>query len=89
MRAMRWPTCLLIASAALGSGCERVPSNALPKLAEYSDAFQAKAAEEMETDQRRPCDPVQPVGDCSAMKRLVIDYGHTREEIRAAGGGDE
>jgi len=89
MRVTGFRMCPLIASALLLSACARVPSNVRPDPPEYSDAFQARAAGEMAGDDRRPCDRIQPRGDCSAMKRMIIDYGHMREEIRAAGGGDE
>ena len=83
MRASKSRTSLLTASALFLSACGQATSNVVPELFEYSDAFQERAAEEMAEDDRRPCDRIQPQGDCSAMKRLVIDYGHLREEIRA------
>jgi len=82
MRVTGSRTFLLIASVLLLSGCGKATSRVLPELPEYSDRFQQRAAEEM-GETARPCDPIQPRGDCSATKRLVIDYGHLREEIRA------
>ncbi len=56
-----------------------------PELEAYSDSFQAKAAQEMAEDGRRPCDRQQPRPPCSALKRLAVDYGVMRERVRAAG----
>lgn len=51
---------------------------------DYSPAFQERLARELEA-LPRPCDRVAPEGECSAMKRAVVDYGWTRDRIRVSG----
>ena len=55
-----------------------------PPIETYSKELQGAAAAEMKA-LNGPCprDTVN-VGDCSALKRLVIDYGNLRQLIRAA-----
>ena len=55
-----------------------------PPIEDYSKELQAAAAAEMKAIPG-PCsrDTVN-VTDCSAVKRMVIDYGHLRQRIRAA-----
>ena len=55
-----------------------------PPIDAYSKKLQAAAAAEMKA-LNGPCprDTVN-VSDCSALKRLVIDYGDLRQRIRAA-----
>lgn len=54
-----------------------------PTLHSYSPAFQTLAADELEA-LPAPCDRVEPVEQCSALARLVIDFGDVRQQIRAA-----
>ena len=55
-----------------------------PPFEAYSKELQAATAAEMKT-LNGPCprDTVN-VTDCSAVKRMVIDYGDLRQRIRAA-----
>ena len=55
-----------------------------PPIEAYSNELQAAAAAEL-TSLNGPCprDTVN-VTDCSAVKRIVIDYGDLRQRIRAA-----
>lgn len=62
------------------------PTNVQPKLDEYSSAFQAQLADELDQNINPPCPRDFIVPDCSAWKRAVGDYGHLRNGIRAAGG---
>lgn len=68
---------LLLTSCAAG-----VSSAVTPDLVQYSPEFQAQAAAEL-TGLAPPC--AQDVaGDyCSAVHRLVMDYGDMREKVRA------
>lgn len=83
-RANGWTLCLLTASSLLLIGCatgrSEVPA---PESPAYSQTFQTKAADELSRDSRRPCDRIAPVEPCSALARMVIDYGHLRSELRA------
>ena len=55
-----------------------------PPIEAYSKELQAAAAEEMKAiPDPCPRDTVN-VSGCSALKRLVIDYGDLRQRIRAA-----
>lgn len=88
MRANAWLTSSLTASALLLSACATGSSSVVtPELEDYSKAFQAKAADELAADDRRPCDRREPHPPCSALKRLAIDYGNMREKVRAARDG--
>ena len=49
----------------------------------FSKDVQAAAAVEMKA-LAGPCTRDTVVGDCSVLKRLVIDYGDLRQRIRAA-----
>lgn len=73
------------------SGCAKGVSERpivlVPDLPEYSQAFQAMAAEELAGIQTPPCDRHEPIKGCSALGRLVVDYGSMRAAIRAATGG--
>ena len=55
-----------------------------PPIEDYTKELQAAAAAEMKS-LNGPCprDTVN-VTDCSAVKRMVIDYGDLRQRIRAA-----
>ena len=55
-----------------------------PPIEDYSKELQAAAVVEMKAiPDPRPRDTVN-VSGCSALKRLVIDYGDLRQRIRAA-----
>ncbi len=76
--------------AILLTACAKVnsrpaPTNVQPDLDEYSDTFQTQLAIELEAEAGIPCPRDFLVSDCSAWKRAVIDYGHLRNGIRAAG----
>lgn len=72
------PALLLIA-------CEPAPSSSSvsPDLAQYSPEFQKQAADELESLNKLPCPRDGASEHCSALHRLVIDYGWVRDEIRA------
>jgi hypothetical protein len=52
-----------------------------PDLYTYSPAFQDRAAKELTGSP--PCDRLVLTSDCSAVNRLVQDYGRVRDQIRA------
>ena len=94
-------SCLTAASSVLGAGASAVGAYwdyrsaeqgetviVTPPIETYSRELQAGAAAEMKAIPS-PCprDTVN-VGDCSALKRLVIDYGDLRQRIRASKGTD-
>ena len=54
-----------------------------PQIEDYSKELQAAAAEMKAIPGPCPRDTLN-VSDCSAPKRLVIDYGDLRQRIRAA-----
>lgn len=58
----------------------------LPPLERYSADFRERAAREME-EAGRPCDPLEPTGECSALSRLVIDYLNLRDDLRSLDDG--
>jgi len=67
----------------LFAACAKEPSSAVtPKLRVYSRDVQARAADELQA-MPAPCAPDAVAGNCSAVKRLVVDYKTTRDEIRA------
>ena len=89
--------CLTVASSVVGAGASAVgaywdyrgakkgePVIVTPPIEAYSKELQDAAAVEMKA-LNGPCprDTVN-VSDCSALKRLVIDYGDLRQRIRAA-----
>ena len=89
--------CLTVASSVVGAGASAVgayfdykgaekgePVILTPPIEAYSKELQDAAAVEMKA-LNGPCprDTVN-VSDCSALKRLVIDYGDLRQRIRAA-----
>ena len=95
---LRLPTgCLTAASSVVGASASAVgaywdyrgaekgePVIVTPPIEGYSKELQDAAAAEMKS-LNGPCprDTVN-VSDCSALKRLVIDYGDLRQRIRAA-----
>ena len=89
--------CLTAASSGVGASASAVgayrdyrgaekgePVIVTPPIEGYSKELQDAAAAEMKS-LNGPCprDTVN-VSDCSALKRLVIDYGDRRQRIRAA-----
>jgi hypothetical protein len=73
----------LLIPVLLLSGCGKAPTNTLsPDLAGYSKEFQNHAANEL-TALKPPCARDVANEHCSAIYRLVIDYGDTRQQIRA------
>jgi len=54
-----------------------------PDLVEYNPEVQDRAAAELDR-LGKPCPANVVKLDCSAVSRFVIDYGHMREQIRAA-----
>ena len=65
------------------SACDKAPINTIsPDLAGYSKEFQTQAANEL-TVMKPPCARDVANEHCSAVYRLVIDYGDTRQQIRA------
>ncbi len=86
MRRNAWTTSLLLVSGILLTACgrESFSTVATPALQQYSPEVQTLAADELET--MGPACPRDGVfGDCSAVKRLVLDYRWMREQARAAG----
>ena len=54
-----------------------------PPIVEYSKDIQSKAADELDKlSHACPRDVVTP--DCSALSRMIADYGTLRQKIRAA-----
>lgn len=84
----KWTPWILLAGVILSTGCTKAASDAtvytvLPDHHYYSPAFQTRAADELKA-LPAPCDRVEPVPPCSAVGRLVIDFGDVRQQIRAA-----
>ena len=91
--------CVTVASSVVGAGASAVgayydykgakkgePVIVTPPIDAFSYELQAAAAAELKS-LNSPCprDTVN-VSDCSALKRLVIDYGDLRQRIRASKG---
>jgi len=88
--------CLTAAGSLAGAGASAVgaywdwqaakkgePVIITPPIEAYSTDVQAAAAREMKA-LAGPCSRTTVVGDCSVLKRMVIDYGDLRQRIRAA-----
>ena len=74
-----YPLVLMI----LLSGCAKVSSSqVLPDLANYNGAVQELAAFEM-AQLPPPCPRDAVIPTCSAMKRMLMDYGDMRNQTRA------
>lgn len=60
---------------------------AMPKfrLFQYSPAFQTRAADELQTMPSAPCARDVPTAPCSAVRRMIQDYGFDRDQMRTAG----
>jgi len=54
-----------------------------PPIVDYADAVQDLAADELER-LGPPCARDTVIADCSALARMVTDYGVLRDKIRAA-----
>ena len=54
-----------------------------PPLVDYSASIQASAADKLE-QLGQPCPRDVVVSNCSAIARMIIDYGDLRQKIRAA-----
>jgi len=54
-----------------------------PPLVDYSDAIQSTAADKLE-QLGAPCPRDVVIANCSAIARMIIDYGDLRRKIRAA-----
>lgn len=80
-----WIGLSLLAASLLLASCANTGSEIVvtPTLFEYSRALTNKAADEY-SRLPPPCDRLEPVKPCSALKRFTNDYGHVRDEIRAA-----
>ncbi len=68
---------------ACGTGNSEVVISAIPDLVEYSPEVQQLAGEELQA-LGPPCLPMELTPGCSALRTLVNDYKHVRDEIRAA-----
>lgn len=78
----------IIVGAAVGCSPAR-PSTKLivaPAVVPYSDGVQKEAAAEM-AEMGPPCPRDAVFGGCSAVKRMVIDFGDMREQARALRNG--
>lgn len=54
-----------------------------PDLEDYSKSMQALASKELKGLQS-PCPRIEKTSDCSAIHRMVIDYGDLRRKIKAS-----
>ncbi len=83
--ATAWAGLGLLAASLLLASCAGTNSEIVvtPTLFEYSRALTNKAADEY-AKLPPPCDRLEPVKPCSALKRFINDYGQVRDEIRAA-----
>jgi hypothetical protein len=77
------------------AGCATGPSSGgagtvTPDLHQYSDAFQARAADELSAIDKPGCARQQTKGldQCSALRRLVPDHLTLRDRIRALENGE-
>lgn len=77
-----WKLSGLFLTLTLLTNCATVISNPQIRLVEYDHAFQRKAAQEIE-QLRAPC-AHDVLADCSAVRRMVVDYGDLRQKLRAA-----
>lgn len=90
-RRSAWLLFPLLGLTVLAGGCATGGSSTViaPEPAEYADAVQQRAAAEL-GGLPAPCPRNRVTEGCSAVHRLVIDYGQLRGQLRAArdGGGD-
>ena len=82
-----WTPWILPALALLATGCATEPSRTTvvktPDLIPYHADVQARAADEL-GQLGPPCPRDTVIEGCSAVHRLVVDYGFVRDQIRAA-----
>jgi len=76
-----WSVYLAFLSLSLLSGCGS-SSVVTPEKEQYSQAFEEQLANELE-EMTRPCDRLEPVGECSASARVILDYYYSRDQIDA------
>lgn len=79
---------LTLLTSILLIGCQTGPSDVVvrvevPTQYEYSKEFQKKANEEIAL-LKRACQRDEVAQECSALRRLINDYGTVREESRQA-----
>jgi len=53
-----------------------------PTLYSYSDEFQQRAAEELSGLQEKCARDDETPDNCSALRRLLSDYKHNRDQVR-------
>ncbi len=84
MQKPAWMPCLLLLSAIPLTACGAGNSSGLvaPPVLDYSPEVQAHAADELAA-LGPPCPRDAVFGGCSAVKRLVLDYGWLRDQVRA------
>jgi len=80
---MRWLALAVLLVACAREGAD-APLVVAPDLAQYSQAFQSQLADEIEAQTNIACPRDIIVPNCSAWLRAVVDYGHMREQSRAA-----
>lgn len=75
----------LALSATLLTACVTAPSSrVLPPVPEYTRAIMDRAVLEIQGDPRPLCEKdAGPEEDCSAIKRLIVDYGDLRRQLKA------
>lgn len=65
------------------TGCQTAAFEAItPEVIEYSPDVQQRAAEELQA-MPLPCPRDVVIAGCSAVHRMIKDYGLTRDRIRA------
>jgi hypothetical protein len=72
-------------SLTLLSACvrENFSITPMPEMVHYGSEFQKRAREELRA-LPRVCLPMDTVTkDCSAIKMMIVDYGHLRQQIKA------
>ncbi len=88
--------CVTVATSTVGAGASVAgayfdyltsekgePVIVTPPIVEYSKDIQSRAADELDKlSHACPRDVVTP--DCSALSRMIADYGTLRQKIRAA-----
>lgn len=79
-----WVRFPLLLSVILLTACETATFKTVkPPIVTYSEKVQNHAADELEA-MGPPCPRDDVYGECSAVKRMVIDYKDVRNKIRAA-----
>jgi hypothetical protein len=88
--------CVTVASSIVGAGASATGAYfdyltaekaegvvIVPLMQEYGTAVQSQAADELDL-LKSPCPADIVVPNCSALARMIIDYGVLRDKIRAA-----